>query len=217
MNKKRTNSAFAKKIGLWLYGIALAAAMSANAQPSPEIQRITLWTGEIFLAEIVAEENFRYRFNRCGLDQVIPIWRVTDIEPGVTELRSAEEAEIYPASGEVSISGRTIFVTSVPPVEASHLELYPAWTTHYQAPEQYLRGYLINHQEQGYRSIRVSLVFYDENRVRLYDTETQVFSVYGNTMKPFIVSTQFVDWSRARFIDIRPIGRSTMPRSAPGG
>lgn len=115
--------------------------------------------------------------------------------------------------------GKTIPVVSAPPAEPSHLELYPK-QSHFWVPQnRYLRGYLANQTERAYRSLKLQITYYMELPGVIgsatqphtdFRQQTEIFKVYSQTMKPFIVDTHFVEWEKLKRIDFQIIERVPM-------
>lgn len=182
------------------------------------VDRVTFIDGDIFLADLVDTSTAAYHFERWGYLDIVEARRVKNIELDVDELRSPQEEARFPFSGEVEISGHVVSVTSQPPVEPSHLELYPTWSHFYIKRHRYLRGYLVNNTEQAYHSIRAAISFYNPQNVLILRLETEVFDVYAYTMKPFIIDVRPLRWSQVETVAVRPLEAAARvtPRQSPG-
>jgi hypothetical protein len=169
--------------------------------------RITLFTGDIFIGTILTTEENQFVFERFGFRTVHAQWDVKKIESGV------ETIGIDGATASLSIPAydKTIEIISQPPIEASHLEFYPA--RHYQVTSawRYLRGYLVNRTQNSFWKIDAQLKYYDDNKKLLFWQNVELFDVFPMTMKCFIVDTRFAPWDKVTQLAIVFIGSKKMP------
>ncbi len=186
---------------LILYSILFLAPSTGFGE-----DRITLFTGEIFLGTIKGEENSRFIIDRSGFERKIPNWFVTRIEKNQTVLIPAGAPTVLSPTQTVDILGRRIALTSKPPAQTSHVERYSP-RGHFWSPSyRYLRGYLVNQTQMGYRRLSVSITYYSQSqKTPLYRHETEIFDVYPMTMKPFIVDCRFVPWEKVDRIDFMTV------------
>lgn len=194
----------------FFYSSILLVTLALSGWPQ-EQSRFTMMSGDIFLGRIVGEENERYWIDRGIGRHRVPKWWIKSIEPGAP-LRSPEEVQRYPYSGDLQMAGVVLSVTARTPVQPSHLELYPAWSFSYIRAGRYLRGYLVNETDQGFSTVQVQILMYGDNNSRIHEKFTEVFKVYPHTMKPFIIDCDEVKWDRVRKMSIFPIGWSRLPR-----
>lgn len=183
--------------------MTLAGTLSLTAYA---LDRITMDYGDIFLGEIKSIYNYHYSIERFGFTNSVPTWWVKKIEPGVEELVSQDDLKRFPPHGMNTISGFPVSVTSNSPAETSHLELYPRRSHFWMESERYLRGYLVNQSDDGYKQLKVEVCYYSDGTFPLYRHQTEIFDVFPKTMKPFIVDTRFVPWERIKRVSFIVIG-----------
>lgn len=176
--------------------------------------RVTLKRGDIFLGARLEYENARFLYERFGYRFRVPHWLVQQIEPDADELEPTSQSVGGDAVDSLEAAGRIIPVSSTAPLEASHLEMYPALEFYWMERGRYLRGYLVNQTMRGYKEARAELLWYGaireaadgrpaEKRV-LHRQVAEVFDLYPMTMAPFIVDTIHVPWDRVQQLVIRP-------------
>ncbi|MBI1387960.1 MAG: hypothetical protein GC154_05885 [bacterium] len=179
-------------------------------QPAMALDRITLDFGDIFLGTEKEYHEFRYTFARFGYDNVIPRWWIRKWEKDVDQLVSAEDLKKYPPRGMNTISGYQVNVTSNPPAETSHLELYPPRDHFWMESGRYLRGYLVNQTEEGHQHLVVEISYYDKDGKVIFRHRTEVFNVFPKTMKPFIIDARFVPWRNVVKMNVTVVGGESM-------
>ena len=174
--------------------------------------RITLLAGDIFIGKIQDINNNRYTINRFGIRDIMPRWTVKKIERDVDILPPLSAESVQSETQFFQLAGRSITVRSVTPAETSHLELYPKREHFWVEPEQYLRGYLVNHSKNAYSRLEVCFQFKDIKRMEIGRIATEIYEVYPQTMKPFIIKTNWVEWSKVQKINVEIIGRVPLKR-----
>ncbi len=187
-----------------LFAILLTQLCSLSfCQMNYASDRITMLHGDIFLADIQKEENYRYYFERNGRLDILPNWWVKKIESDINQLPIQQTGLVLTPESRPELAGQKITITSATPAIASHLEMYPKYTHFWRQSGTYLRGYLANTTQTNYQQFSVRLVFYGTDQKIKNIQDVEIFRVFGNTMKPFIVSTRQVPWKKINRIDFQ--------------
>lgn len=194
-----------------------------NAASSYAQDRITLFHGDIFIGNEEEFKDGRYLHERFGFHSRTPYWFIKKIEKNINtfDLTAIKSGNFTTDTLKV-FGDRILQVTSVEPMETSHLELHPWRSDHWIAAERHLRGYIVNRSQIGYNKLSASVVFYGADRpgtqgqpprkIRLMEEQITVFKLYPMTMKPFIAEAWMVPWDKVESIRIIPTGESLMIR-----
>ncbi|MBD3266314.1 hypothetical protein GF373_06555 [bacterium] len=172
--------------------------------------RLVLYKGDIFLCDILERAQDRYLVERDGITERIPQWTIKKIERGVDTLPPLVFGDILAGTTSTRLEGRSLPVESKSPAVTSHLELY-SWRAHYwRQPERYLRGYLVNQSDTGYRRLAVQFQFLNAQDLVLWKINTEVFNAHPQTMLPFIIDTRQVVFARVEKIRVKALSRVKM-------
>ena len=185
---------------LFIHGLFLLGSACLS-----HADRVTLFSGDIFIGTVLRVENHIYFFERFGLLSRYPEWTIKKIEPNVTQLEMPQSATKTPFISQITVNGQIVSVTSTPPVETSRLEIYPPRSHFRYEKNRYLRGYWVNRTPDAFQTVHVQLTYYELSGHILMQQETEFFDFFSMTMKPFIVDTRFVPWPRVKSILIEMI------------
>jgi hypothetical protein len=171
---------------------------------SVRAERITLYTGDIYIGKVVGKADARFTIDRFGLREVVPQWFIKELETDVQTLPPLVSGDILSGTRNYRLGGRTIPVLSSLPAETSHLELY-SWRAHFWTEkERYFRGYIVNRGDEHFKSMVIQFRFMGAN-IELDRMKTEIFNCYPKTMKPFIIDTRRIEWSRVLQIHVEVI------------
>lgn len=177
--------------------------------------RITLHAGDIFICNIMDQQDNRYIVDRFPFHTIIPKWTIKKIERGTDTLPSDSAVTILSETQMYQLGGSSIAVKSVTPAETSHLELYPQREHFWIEKERYLRGYLVNRGNNSYKQLEVCFRFYSIKGTITGQVPTVIYEVYPQTMKPFIINTSWVEWNTVSKIVVETIGRVPFKKPYP--
>lgn len=165
-------------------------------------ERITLLEGDIFLGQIISEDDYSIKVDRYGIVQNISKRWVKRIETEENDALPVSSADVLSTTSILEIKGRTVHVIAEEQAFASHLQSY-SWYSHFwMEADRFMRGYLVNNTHKNYKTLFIRLQYMDQLRKVYFRQETEIFNAYGMTMKPFIVDIRDVPWEKIDMIRI---------------